>query len=157
MAAGQVRVDDFGSTKTPRLRRWERVVSALCADAFEPPAFVARHSFGATAAGSTLQSAFRIPHGKRADLSRRNLMKADGSRPARRDGRGRSGDSVERRHFEFGQRRSADAPLRSKKFSARGVLADGHRPRPTKIRVYAFQIMSATVRFAGTNGSTCSV
>jgi hypothetical protein len=52
---------------------------------------------------------------------------------------------------------SANAPLRSKKLSARGVLADGHRPRPTKIRVYAFQIMSATVRFAGTNGNTCVV
>jgi hypothetical protein len=25
------------------------------------------------------------------------------------------------------------------------------------VKAYAFQIMSATVRFAGTNGSTCSV
>jgi len=50
---------------------------------------------------------------------------------------GRSGVSAERRHFEFGQRRSADAPLRSKKLSARG---DQPSPdygatgaRPTKI------------------------
>jgi hypothetical protein len=33
---------------------------------------------------------------------------------------GRSGVSAERRHLDFGQWRSADAPLRSKKFSARG-------------------------------------
>jgi hypothetical protein len=35
----------------------------------------------------------------------------------------RSGVSAERRHFEFGQRRSADSPLRSKSLWLTGVRA----------------------------------
>jgi len=43
---------------------------------------------------------------------------------------------------------------------AKNQPGEGGSPGWLKFRrtgIYAFQIMSATVRFAGTNGSTCSV
>jgi hypothetical protein len=56
MAAGQVRVDDFVSTKMPRLRRWEHVAFGLWPNLGEPQARCYNRA---------PHSVFRIPHWQR--------------------------------------------------------------------------------------------
>jgi len=73
------------------------------------------------------------------------------------DGRAqaRGGKGVVENHHA--DRRSAENRRPDTETKPAGRKVSSGRLNNTSSGAYAFQIMSATVRFAGTNGSTCSV